>query len=64
MGEKADYNKKVAEIERKIPDHDQCKYITAEVFNKLMSENVAVTLKPANLATKADIDDFGKKHRF
>ena len=29
-----------------------------------MSENVAVTLKPANLATKADIDDFGKKHRF
>ena len=29
-----------------------------------MSESFAVTLKPANLVAKADIDEFGKKADF
>ena len=61
---KADYNIKIAETEKKILDHDHCKYITTQVFNKLMSENFAARLKQADLATKADIDDLGKKADF
>ena len=33
-------------------------------FNKLTEENFAATLKQANLATKADIDDFVPKTDF
>ena len=57
-----DYDTKISEIEKKITDHDHNnKYITTKAFNKLTIENFAVRSKQANLATKADIDDFVEK---
>ena len=47
---KADYNTKIDEIEKKIPDHS--KYITTPEFNKLTAENLSERLKEAKLATK------------
>ena len=59
---KTDYDTKISEIEKKITDHDHNnKYITTKAFNKLTIENFAVRSKQANLATKADIDDFVEK---
>ena len=56
------YDTKISEIEKKITDHDHNnKYITTKAFNKLTIENFAVRSKQANLATKADIDDFVEK---
>ena len=52
---KIDYNTKLMEIEKKITDHDQYKYITTPEFNKLTAENFAARLKQANLAGKTDI---------
>ena len=42
-------------------DHNHAKNITTKEFNKLTAENFTTRLKPANLATKADIDDFVEK---
>ena len=62
---KTDYNPIIAEIEKKILDHDQSnKYITRQEFNKLTTENVTEKSKPANSATKAGIDDLLKKDKF
>ena len=36
---KADYNAKIEEIEKKLPDHD--KYISIPEFNKLIKERFA-----------------------
>ena len=58
---KTDYDTKLDEIEQKIVDHDHCKYITTQEFNKLASENFAARLKQANLASKNDISDLVKK---
>ena len=55
----ADYNTKIVDIEKKIPDHD--KYITTEELNKLRTENFAERLKQAKLSMKDDIADFVKK---
>ena len=55
---KIDYNTKLMEIEKKITDHDQYKYITTPEFNKLTAENFAARLKQANLADKTDITNF------
>ena len=59
---KADYNTKIEEIKKKIPDHD--KYITTPEFNKLTKENFAKRLKQTNLASQNDIPKFIKKNRF
>ena len=56
---KADYNTKIDEVEKKIPNHD--KYITTQEFNKLTTENFSERLKQANLASKNDISYFVKK---
>ena len=37
------------------------KYITTQEFNKLTAEKFSARLKQANLAIKADIDDFVEK---
>ena len=38
------------------------KYITTQEFNKLTAEKFSARLKQANLAIKADIDDFVEKN--
>ena len=50
---KTNYNTKISEIENKIAtDHDHDKYIAAQEFNKLTSENFTARLKQANLLSK------------
>ena len=62
---KIDYNTKISDIENKITtDHDHDKYITIPEFNRLTSENFAVRLAQANLASKSDITNFLKKTDF
>ena len=46
---KADYNTKIDEIEKKMPNQD--KYITTQKLNNLTPENVAARLKQADLAS-------------
>ena len=58
---KVDYNTKIGEIEKKIPDHDHGKYIATQEFNKLTAENLAARLAQAKLAGKVDITYFVKK---
>ena len=48
-------NRKISEVENKIPNHD--KYITTPKFNKLTAENFAARLKQASLVTKTDFDN-------
>ena len=58
-------NAKASKIENTITkDHDHDRYITTQEFNKLKSENVAAKLSQANLESKSDIADFGKKNWF
>ena len=61
----ADYNTKINEIEKKIIDHDDDEYITAQEFKKLTVDNFAARLKQANLASKNYIADilFRKKKK-
>ena len=54
---KTDYNTKINDIEKKITDHNDDKYITTPEFNKLTVENFAGRLAQANLVTKTDFDD-------
>ena len=62
---KADYDIKIAEIEKKITDHDHSsRYITTQEFNKLTAENFTAKLKQAYLANKADIADLTKEKDF
>ena len=62
---KTDYNTKINEIENKIDtDHDHDKYITAQEFNELTSENVTARLKQVDLASKSDKVKFLKKTDF
>ena len=58
------YSTKIAEIEKKILDHDHGKNITTQGFDKLKSKKFAVRLKEAKLSTKKDIVDFIKKTDF
>ena len=53
---KADYDKKISDIENKIADHKHDKYITTHEFNKLTTENFNARLAQANLITKTDFD--------
>ena len=59
---KADYNTKIDEIEKKLPERG--KYITTQEFNKLTSETFAARLAQAKLATIDDIADFVKETDF
>ena len=52
---------KLVKLKKNILDHDHTKYITTQELNKLTAENFTARLKKANLATKADIDDFAEK---
>ena len=58
--QKADYDTKISEIEKKLNDDHGNKYITTQEFNRLTAENFAARLKQANLATKAEIADFDR----
>ena len=61
---RADYNTTITQIEKKIIDHDHCKYIATQEFNKLTADNVAAKrLAQVNLVTKPDIADFVKETR-
>ena len=53
---KTDYNTKINELEKKITDHKNDRYITTPEFNKLTTENFAGRLAQANLITKTDFD--------
>ena len=61
---KTDYSTTTGEIKKKIIDHDHDKYITTSEFNKLTTENLAVRLLQANLASKSDFGNFVKKTHF
>ena len=52
---------KLVKLKRKILSK---KYITAKEFNKLTVETFKVRLKQADLAAKADINDFVEKINF
>ena len=54
---KADYQTKFTEIENKLTDHNNDKYITTSEFNKLTVENFAARLNEANFVTKTSFDD-------
>ena len=58
---KADYNVKFDEIEKKITNHGNDKYVSRQEFNTLTTENFAARLKQANLANKNDIAVFVKR---
>ena len=51
-----DYDTKISDIEKKIADHNQNKYITTQEFTKLTTENFNARLAQANLITKTDFD--------
>ena len=60
--EKTDYNTKSSEIKNKITtDHDHDKYITAQEFRKVTSENITARLAKANLGSKSDVANFVKR---
>ena len=62
--QKTGYKTKINEIEKKITDHGDDKYIATPELKKLTAENVAARLAEANLATKGDIDYFVNKTDF
>ena len=49
---KADYNKKIIEIEKKLTDHNHDKYITTPELNNLAASVLNARLAQANLITK------------
>ena len=53
---KTDYDTKISDIDTKIIDHNDDKYITTSEFNKLTADNFNARLAQANLITKADFD--------
>ena len=48
---------KLMKIFKKILDHDHCKHITTQKFNKLMADDFVAKLAQEKLATKDDIAD-------
>ena len=61
---KAGYDRKFSETEKEILDHNRCKYITTQDFNKLTADNFAARLSQENLARENDIADFIIKKDF
>ena len=53
---KASYNAKITEIEKKLTDHNDDKYITTPEFNTLSDDVFIARLAQANLITKTDFD--------
>ena len=53
---KSDYNTKVTEIEKKLTDHNDDKYIDTSQFSKLAADVFNARLAQANLITKTDFD--------
>ena len=53
---KTDYNTKITEIEKKLTDHNQDKYITTPEFNTLAASVFNAKLAHANLITETDFD--------
>ena len=53
---KADYNRKITEIEKKLTDHNHDKYITTLEFNNLAADIFNTRSAKANLITKTDFD--------
>ena len=53
---KTDYDTKISALEKKVTDHDHCKYITIPDFNTLAAIVFNVRLAQANLLTKTDFD--------
>ena len=49
---------------KRVLDNYHSKYISTEEFNRLTAENLATSLKKANLPTKGDFDDFVEKTDF
>ena len=50
------YNTKVTEIEKKLTDHNDGKYIDTSEFNKLAADVFNARIAQANLITKTDFD--------
>ena len=53
---KTDYDTKVTEIEKKLTDHNQDKYIDNSRFNTLATNFFNASIAQANLITKTDFD--------
>ena len=53
---KIGYKTKVTEIENKLNNHNQNKYIDTEEFNKLSADVFNARLAQANIITKTDFD--------
>ena len=53
---KTDYDTKITEIEKKLTDHNQNKYITTPEFNTLDADVFNARLAQAKLITKTDFD--------
>ena len=53
---KTDYNSKVTEIENKLNNHNQDKYIHTQMFNKLTADVFNARIIQAKLITKTDFD--------
>ena len=53
---KRDYNTNIAEIKKKLTDHNHEKYITTPEFNNLAGDVFNARLAQANLTTKKDFD--------
>ena len=54
---KADYDRKISELEKKIINHKHDKYITTSKFNKLTAEKFAARLAQANLIRKTHFNN-------
>ena len=54
--EKTDYDTKISEIEKKVSDHNQDKYITTPEFNNLAAGVFDARLAQVDLVAKADFD--------
>ena len=57
MVKKIDYNAKVTEIENKLNNHNNDKYITTSEFNTLAADVFNPRLAKANLVAKTNFDN-------
>ena len=57
MLKKADYNTKITEIEKKLTDYDQNKFIATPELNTLAADVINARLKQANLVVKTNFDN-------
>ena len=55
LNKKADYNTKIAAIEKKILNYDHSKCISTQELNKLSANNFLARLAQAKVPTKADV---------